>query len=69
MSSLLFGVFFVLLLATGVFYVAGALAIHGNMVAGDLCFAGSAFCQHPEYLAVAAGGAAFLWITMRWAGR
>jgi hypothetical protein len=69
MSSLWFGVFFILLVAAGVFYVSAELAIHGNMVAEDLCVTGGAFCQHPEYLALAAGGAGFLWLTMSVSGR
>jgi len=69
MSSLMFGVFFLLLIAAAVFNLAADLAIHGNVVAGDICLAGSVFCQHPEYVVLAAVGAGFLWLTLRWAGR
>jgi len=65
MSSLMFGLFFVLLVASIAFYFAAALAIHGNIVAGSICLAGAAFCQHPEYLVFAAAGAAVLWFTTR----
>jgi len=65
MSSLMFGIFFVLLVASAAFYLAASLAIHGNVVAGDICLTGGAFCQHPEYLAFAAAGAAVLWFATR----
>jgi hypothetical protein len=65
MSSLMFGVFFVLLGASAAFYFAASLAIHGNVVAGDICVVGGALCQHPEYLVFAAAGAAALWFATR----
>lgn len=69
MSSLWFGIFFVLLIAAGVFYVAADLSMHGNMAAEDICLAGGALCQNPEYLAMAASGAGIMWLTMSWSGR
>jgi hypothetical protein len=63
--SLMFGIFFVLLAASAAFYFAASLAIHGNVVAGDICLTGGAFCQHPEYPAFAAVGAAMLWFATR----
>jgi hypothetical protein len=65
MSSLLFGVFFVLLVVTGIFYFAGTLAMQGIPVAQGVCYAGAGLCQYPGFLAVAAGGTDLLWITMR----
>jgi hypothetical protein len=61
----MFGIFFVLLAASAAFYFAAALATHGNVVAGDICLMGAAFCQYPEYLAFAAIGAAVLWFAPR----
>jgi hypothetical protein len=57
MASLVFGVFYVLLAATGIFYLVKALALRGNPVAEDIRFPGGALCQYPGFLAVAAGGA------------
>jgi hypothetical protein len=65
----MFGAFFILLLAAAIFHLAAELAIHGNVVAGDICLTGRMFCQHPDYLAVAAGSAGFFWLTLRWSGR
>lgn len=64
MSSLTFGIFFTLVMATITFYVAPDLANHGNVVAQDICKSGAMLCRHPEYLAVAASGAGLLWLTM-----
>jgi hypothetical protein len=65
MPSLMFGMFFILAAATLTFGFAAHLAGHGNVVAADICLTGSVFCQHPEYLALAAGGAGILWFSMR----
>jgi hypothetical protein len=61
----MFGTFFVLLAAAALLYFASALALHGNVVAGDLCRTGGVLCRHPEVLALAAGGAAFAWLATR----
>ena len=69
MSSLMFGTFFVLVVATVVFYFAPGLAGHGNHIAVEVCSLGRMFCQHPEYAAMAAGGAGVLWLILRISGR
>ena len=69
MSSLMFGIFFILIVATGAFYFAPDMAIHGNPIAVDICSMGRRYCQHPEYVAIAAGGAGILWLILRVIGR
>ena len=65
MSSLLFKVFLILVVAAMTFYFAGDLAGHGIPVAADICASGGVLCQHPEYVAVAALGAGILWFSQR----
>jgi hypothetical protein len=50
---------FVLAIAAGAFYLAGA----DGMWADPLCHYGSMFCQHPAWLAAAAG-LALVWAKM-----
>ena len=65
MSSLLFKVFLILVVAAMTFYFAGDLAGHGSPVAADICASGGVLCQHPEYVALAALGAGILWFSQR----
>jgi hypothetical protein len=65
MSSLLFSVFLILVVAAMTFYFAGDLAGHGSPVAADICASGRILCQHPEYVALAALGAGILWFSQR----
>jgi hypothetical protein len=55
MASLLQFVLFVLVIATGISYVAGGLYMHGTGWAMQVCSQAELFCDHPHWLALATG--------------
>lgn len=66
MSSIAFGLLFILVAATGTFYVAGQLYGHGSSWATDVCYQAHFFCEHPQWLGVAAG---VIWLWYLWLRR
>lgn len=69
MASLMFGIFFILVVATGGFYIAAEMAIHGSSVAAGICRVGRSFCESPEYTGLAAAAAISLWLMLLVNGR
>jgi hypothetical protein len=68
MSSLALGLLIILVVATGVFYVAGMQVGHGMPWAIDLCSNVRSLCDHFEWTAIAAGVTAAIYLLLRITG-
>ncbi len=55
----------VLLTAAGLFYWAAQQTLHGNLIARDICSNAPIFCEHPEWVALAAIGAVIVYVMGR----
>jgi hypothetical protein len=64
MSTLALIVAIILAIATATFYVAGSVYGHGAPWAVDVCHTAGAFCQNPEWTAVATAvtATAYFWL-------
>jgi len=65
MASLVLGLLIILVVATGIFYVAGIQVGHGVPWATELCSHARNFCDHFEWTGIAAGVTAVIYFLLR----
>ena len=68
-ASLVSWIFLLLVIASGVFFLAPEVAGRGNQFAVGICSMGRTLCRHPEYVLWAAAAAGALWIVLWSLGR
>jgi hypothetical protein len=65
MSTLTLVLLFIAVIATGTFYVAGDLSVHGSRWAMDVCHSAGTLCDHPLWGAIASAAIAALYAVLR----